>query len=471
MSLSKYLGDNMSNLLLGGALAATIYVLVGPTFATKRKRSSAVPGLVNIGNTCFINSVLQALASCPTFMVWLETITARDTSCVARRHVTKKLLEIMRILNNMSKSVEVSDVYNPGELVSSLQCHGWRINYEEQDAHEMLHVLMTTVEEEIPVQSKNKKASHASLLDISQLGDDDDESTEEDNIDAQINDNRRLFQRGMSLPPESRSRRAMPRGTRDTVSMSRDSSPKTTSRRGSGIFTKMGQELPMSLDSSFATSLNQSPFSGLLTSKISYKNKNCKNTPVNYIKFDNITLSLPQFGSGQTVSLKTLLGLYVCQETVESDKNENFVKQISFGRLPDCLCFHIQRTGYAGGQAYKRHDFVDFPKILDMESYTHSSLTRRMKSFENIYKNQFSSNQRSQNLYILVAVVVHSGGINSGHYITYRKGPIGGKAASKWFYTSDNSVRQVSFDEVAKSSAYMLFYEKNVEDNNSWEPT
>ena len=50
---------------------------------------------------------------------------------------------------------------------------------------------------------------------------------------------------------------------------------------------------------------------GLLTSKLSYKNG--KNTPVNYIKFDNITLSLPQYGSGQTVSLKTLLGLYVCQ--------------------------------------------------------------------------------------------------------------------------------------------------------------
>ena len=58
---------------------------------------------------------------------------------------------------------------------------------------------------------------------------------------------------------------------------------------------------------------------------------------------------------------------------------------------------HLIYVGYAGGQAYKRHDFVDFPKVLDMESYTHSSLTRRMKSFENIYKNQFSSNQKVSN--------------------------------------------------------------------------
>ena len=27
------------------------------------------------------------------------------------------------------------------------------------------------------------------------------------------------------------------------------------------------------------------------------------------------------------------------------DPSKNLVKQISFGKLPDCLCFHIQRTG------------------------------------------------------------------------------------------------------------------------------
>ena len=109
--------------------------------------------------------------------------------------------------------------------------------------------------------------------------------------------------------------------------------------------------------------LHQSPFTGLLTSKLSYRSG--KQSPVTYSRFDNITLTLPQYGSGQPVSLATLLSIFVSQvttvitvpilatdrvtlqEMVEAaDPRNNLVKQISFGKLPECLCFHIQRTGW-----------------------------------------------------------------------------------------------------------------------------
>ena len=57
-------------------------------------------------------------------------------------------------------------------------------------------------------------------------------------------------------------------------------------------------------------------------------------------------------------------------------------------------------------------------------------------------------------LYSLCAVVVHMGGANSGHYVTYRK-----TSQSKWVYTSDTSVYPVHRDVVMSSAAYMLFYE------------
>ena len=252
-------------------------------------------------------------------------------------HVTRTLLEIVKILNNLSSSV-VSDPYNPGRLLASLRSHGWVINMEEQDAHEMLHVIMTSLEEEIPTKSNNNKPSHASLLDISNLGQEDGDGESEDDSEEEEDgsryfDNRRFqsLRRGMSLPPESRTRdtKSLSRDARDTVSMSRDSSPSGgRQRRRSGVYTKLGEELPSSLVSSFTKPRNQSPFTGqeqetmnimnhddhilclgLLTSKLSYRNGN--KSPVNYSKFDNITLSLPQYG--QSVSLKTLLGMFVSQ--------------------------------------------------------------------------------------------------------------------------------------------------------------
>ena len=135
----------------------------------------------------------------------------------------------------------------------------------------MLHVLMTTLEEEIPARAAATKPSHASLLDISNLGRDQDEDSEDEEEEedpstaAAYCDNPSRFglRRGMWLPPESRVSRdvrdsmSMSRDARDSMSMSRDASPRRLQRRRSGVYSKLGSELPSALVSSFTKPRNQ----------------------------------------------------------------------------------------------------------------------------------------------------------------------------------------------------------------------
>lgn len=486
MSLSKFVESHMTGLAAGTALAVGFYILYGPTTSQRRKRLD-VKGLTNTGNYCFVNAILQALASCPTLYYWLQDMVRSHDD----RSVGGSLYRVLSILNNL-ETKPVQDPYSPNLVLTALRSHGWVINTEEQDAHEMLHVVMNTLEEEIEARKVSNKPSHASLLDLSNIGLDDDDDNSPDHEEESCQSlpfdlpprGRSPFLRGQSLPPDVSSPSnpvAMP--FRETVS--RETSPVGSRfrsrhrRKSSGVFTKLGEELSINVVESITkgTAPTQSPFTGLLTNKLSYTSGKSK-SPLTYSSFNNITLNLPTPTIG-VVTLDTLLQMFISQESIEgSGKNKenstNFIKQLTFGKLPDCLCFHVQRTGFSGGQPYKKHDHVEFPVLLSMERFVYSRQLAKQKSVTNLAKQKVDLANSAPgpgedmrpnvaNIYTLRAVVVHMGGIASGHYITYRKGPLGSRTSHKWYYTSDTLVKQVPFSEVSRACAYMIFYEKDTD--------
>ena len=138
-------------------------------------------------------------------------------------------MELLRQLNNLSPASSSSASLSPALLLAALRAHGWRINTEEQDAHEMLHVVMTTIEEELEFRKADAKPSHASLLDISNIGleDDDDSDDMEEASPAGGPFSPGRFARGVSLPPTP-AVEISPRNPWESgraVSVSRDSSP------------------------------------------------------------------------------------------------------------------------------------------------------------------------------------------------------------------------------------------------------
>jgi len=89
---------------------------------------------------------------------------------------------------------------------------------------------------------------------------------------------------------------------------------------------------------------------------------------------------------------------------------------------------------------------VSFPLSLDPASFLADNATAS------------SGKPAGQVKYCLHTVVVHIGSLSTGHYIAYVLAPLvlGATGERKWYYTSDDEVREASQAEVEKAKAYML---------------
>ncbi|XP_074641676.1 ubiquitin carboxyl-terminal hydrolase 30-like [Tubulanus polymorphus] len=450
--------DQSPFLLFGGSVAALLaglYILWEPSSQTntKKKKRGCCPGLVNLGNTCFLNAILQSLASCPNFMLWLVNYTETHPSTSCQEYLAWTLLNVMKILNNQGEFV---DPFSPHDVINALRARRWVISADEQDAHELFHVLTETLDEETA-----KYASVLSVLDCSALE------------EMQV--------------------------LNDAVSRYKVGLPKL--EKADNLIT----------------------FKGLLASQLQCKTCNHR-TAMKYDAFDSLSLSIPTYSWG-VLSIESLLRTFFKPECVQSVECENcakllgasntpkrsFIKKLTLGKLPDNLCIHIQRTVWLdNGMPTKRCDHIGFAESLCLDEFINaepqrrqhekqsrliggklygtevneanavllnsksllsmntiltqppskllSSISIRKPSSEDLIVEQ---HKRKSCSYKLMSVIVHLGDVFSGHFVTYRRGPIRqGLVSDKWFCTSDTIVKSVDITDVLQSDAYMLFYQR-----------
>lgn len=117
-------------------------------------------------------------------------------------------------------------------------------------------------------------------------------------------------------------------------------------------------------------------------------------------------------------------------------------KSLKLAYVPEMLCIHVKR--FRGGTYWsqKLYNRVVFPLAgLDMSPY--SIKTR-------------ASSRTCSCLYDLVGLVQHSGGLSHGHYTAY----VLDANTNRWRWFNDNYVQDVTREHVAASSPYLLVYKR-----------
>lgn len=115
----------------------------------------------------------------------------------------------------------------------------------------------------------------------------------------------------------------------------------------------------------------------------------------------------------------------------------------------------FKRFSHAKDKSSKLDTPVSFPLYLDMAPYTTSYKTGSMKASKS---ELYSLENPSSIPYSLSAVIVHKGGIESGHYVSYSR------EGTDWFLFDDSKVVLVNESEVLNAEAYLLLYAvENVE--------
>lgn len=136
-------------------------------------------------------------------------------------------------------------------------------------------------------------------------------------------------------------------------------------------------------------------------------------------------------------------------------------KQLMVHKLPQVLRLHLKRFRWSGrNHREKIGVHVSFDQLLNMEPYCCREPSPKGLPCPSPSSPSSPGSPRPKHfLYELSAVVMHHGkGFGSGHYTAYCYNTQGGF----WVHCNDSKLNVCSVDEVCRAQAYILFYTQRV---------
>ena len=161
----------------------------------------------------------------------------------------------------------------------------------------------------------------------------------------------------------------------------------------------------------------------------------CKNCNNKLIKYDPVMLiQLPI--NDKTKNINDSIYNFCKKETIDDwkcdkcDIKTQCENIYEFKKFSDFLIIQLKRYNIRG----KKNNFIEYSDYLNLEKF--------------INKEGY--------VYKLISIIVHSGGLNSGHYYSFCYNLID----NKWRLYNDESVKEIDINTVLNQNAYCLFYKK-----------
>lgn len=395
------------------ALAPDDRRTVAANTATTPCAATGLRGLYNMGQTCFMSVILQALVHNPLIRAYYLSEGHKSADCERETCTSCALDDIF------TKFFE-EDRHEGYGAVSMLQgCWkggGGLAGYSQQDAHEYLGFILNSL--------------HTANIDDAE----DEHEGGKQHRDATKDCDCVVHQTFGGL-------------LRSTVTCTKCKNVTSTS----------DPFMDLSLD--------------IKTAPVTLKKKKLPltngTTTIKEILPMDLTECLDRYTGVETLSADS----YRCRKC---DSAQEAKKRLSLLRLPPVVPVHLKRFSHSKSlkESSKVNTHIRFPLTLDLGPYVSApkkgaaaakpsaSTTDGPTASNDAAASELDPDEPASRteydlttpLYELSSVVVHKGKIDNGHYVSYAR------QAGEWFRFDDSMVVQVEEGEVLGAEAYMLFY-------------
>ncbi|KAI9312425.1 hypothetical protein BX666DRAFT_1987349 [Dichotomocladium elegans] len=444
-----------------------------------------VSGLVNTGNSCYINSVLQVLSSLPRLHSYLNLQQRRDP---ASRPVTSSLAKTLRLLTcPLPKRI----AFRPTDIVSAM--NNRRISgHDQQDAQELFQLITSAID----VEQRGMTLQSNGLRDIIYSISHNPSSSSRHAFSSLLsfNASRRLENPFTGLLANRLS--CMQCGYTEAIRhFSFNNVQLTLPDRRAATLDECLQEFTAMEYLSDATCRKCTIIDTVsdMAAHIDGLREQAKRASSRQERRKILTEMVAMETRRRDLEHRLNTGTFSEESSNTRSVSRMSCKQAMFAKPPEILCLHLSRsTFHPSGAVLKNGCQISFPEYLDIGPYctngtlnTQPHLPISSPSISTMNSTTSPESEMVKTQYRLMGVIVHYGSHDFGHFASFkrrlaaegcdcrhcRNDKVVFHGSETWYRISDEQTDICTIDEVLQSNPYMLLYEQIAGEDENPHPT